>query len=83
MLLDSPFTINNDLNNQLALNLVDICLDSTLQVLCKSLPYYVNIHKIDYSKIVFFWFLKFEMFNFKIVYFTQFLADFNYLGLKI
>ena len=33
MLLDIPFPINHVINNQLAFNLVDICLDSMLQIL--------------------------------------------------
>ena len=37
MLLDIPFSMNYVINDQLALNLLDICLDNTLQVLCKSL----------------------------------------------
>ena len=34
MLLDIPSTINNVLNDQLALNLGDICYDNTLQIKC-------------------------------------------------
>ena len=36
MLLEIPFPMNDVIIDQLALNLVDICLDTTLQILCKS-----------------------------------------------
>ena len=34
--------------DQIALNLVNICLDNMLQGLCKSLPCFAKIGKIDY-----------------------------------
>ena len=37
MLLDIPFSMYNVINNQLALNLIDICLHNTLKILCKPL----------------------------------------------
>ena len=36
MPLDIPCPLNNAVNNQLAHNVVDICLDNTLQILSKS-----------------------------------------------
>ena len=47
MLLDIPFSMNTVINGQLALNLDDICLDNTLQLLCKSLQKFggLAIHK--------------------------------------
>ena len=35
MLLSIPFPINNIMNNRLALNLIDICFDKMVQMLCK------------------------------------------------
>ena len=43
--------MNNVINDQLALNLVDICLDNTLHVLCKSLLCFSNIWKIDFLTV--------------------------------
>ena len=37
MLLDIPFPMSQVITDQLAFNLVDICLDNTLQILCNSL----------------------------------------------
>ena len=37
ILLEIAPPMNNVINDQLDLNLVDICLDNTLQILCKSL----------------------------------------------
>ena len=37
MFLDIPFRMNYVLINQLALNLVDTCVDITLQILCIAL----------------------------------------------
>ena len=51
MLLDSSSPMNNAMNDQVALNLVDICLYDTPQILCKSLLCFAKIWKIDYSKI--------------------------------
>ena len=53
MLLAIPFPMNCVIIDQLALNLVDICLDYTLQILLwKSLLCFAKIGmKIDYSKI--------------------------------
>ena len=36
MLLDIPFPMNNVIIDHLALNLVDICLDNKLQILCEN-----------------------------------------------
>ena len=53
----------------LGFNLVDICLDNMLQILCDSLLRFAKIGKIDdYSKIAKIWLVKFCMFKFKIVY---------------
>ena len=49
MLLDIPSPINNVLNDQLALNLVNNCLDETLQILC--MPCFAKIPKIGYTTI--------------------------------
>ena len=43
MKCDIPSTMNNVINDQFALNLVDICLDNTLQILCKLLLCFVKI----------------------------------------
>ena len=51
MLLGIFSTINNVLNYQLALSLVDICPDDTLQVLYESLPCFAKIRKINYSEL--------------------------------
>ena len=81
--LDIPFPMNYVIIGQLALNLVDICLDNKLQILCKSLLCFAKIWKIDWSKSAKIWLVKFCMFNFKIVYLAQFSTDFNSLDLKI
>ena len=47
MLLDM---MNNVINDDLALILVDVCFDNTLQVPCKSLLCFATIWKIDDSK---------------------------------
>ena len=83
MLLDIPFPMNYLVIDQLALNLVGICLDKTLQISCKLLPSFVKIEKIDYSKIAKIWLVKFCMFNFRLAYFTQFSTDLNNLDLEI
>ena len=44
------FKMINVRNNQLNLNLVYICLDTTLQMLCKSLLCFAKIWRIDYTK---------------------------------
>ena len=72
MLLDIPFPMNYVIIDQLALNLADIFLNNTLQILSKS--------PLCFEKI---WLVKFCMFNFKIAYLTQLLTDFNNLDLKI
>ena len=56
MLLVIPSKMNNHVNDQLALNLVYACLGNKLQVLCKSLTFFTNIWKIDYSKLFKFFF---------------------------
>ena len=81
-LLVIPFPMNYVIIDKLALNLVDICLDNTLQILCKSLLYFAAIGKHYYSKITKIWLLKFCTFNFKTVFLAQFLTDFNNLDLK-
>ena len=48
MLLDIPFSMHYVKIDQLALNLVDICFDNTLQILCKSLLCFAKLGKIDY-----------------------------------
>ena len=83
MLLDFPFPMNYLIIDQLALNSVDICLNNTLQILCKLLLSFAQIGKIDYSKIVKIWLVKFCMFNFKIEYLAQLWTDFDSLDLKI
>ena len=45
MLLDIPFPMNYVIIDMLALNLVDICLNDTLQTLCKSLLFFAKIWK--------------------------------------
>ena len=47
MLLDIPLPMNYVMIDQLALNLLDICLDHTLQLLYKSLLCFAKIGKID------------------------------------
>ena len=71
MLLDILFPMKYVIIDHLALSSVDICLNNTLQILCKSLLYFVKIGKIDHSKIAKIWLVKFSMFNFK----TAYLAD--------
>ena len=51
MLLDIPFSINHIIIDQLALNLINICLDNRLQISCKSFLCFAKIEKIDLSKI--------------------------------
>ena len=60
MLLDTRFPMNSVKNDRLALNLVGVCLDSRLQTLSKSFPYFAKIGKIDCSKIAKIWLVKFE-----------------------
>ena len=68
MLLDIPFPMSQVITDQLAFNLVDSCLDITLQILCNSLLCLAKIGKIDdYSKIAKIWPVKFCMFKFKTV----------------
>ena len=58
MLLDIPFPMNQVITDQLAFNLVDICLDNMLQILC-----FAKIGKIDdYSNIAKIWLVKFCLF---------------------
>ena len=84
MLLDISFPINHVILDQLALKLVDICLDNTLQMLCKSLLCFAKINREDcLSKMPKIWIVKFYRFNFKIVYLAHFSTDFNNLGIKI
>ena len=51
MLLDIPLSMNYVIINQLVLNLVEICLDNTLHILCKLLLCFAKIAKTDYTKI--------------------------------
>ena len=84
LLLDIPFLMIQVITDHLVFNLVDNCLDNTLQILCNSLLCFAKIEKIDdYSKIVKIWLVKFCMFKFKIVYLAQFLTDFNNFYPKI
>ena len=83
MLLDIPFPMNYVTIDQLALNLIYVCLHNTLQILWKSFLCFTEIGKIDYSKIAKIWLVKFCMFNFEKVYLTQLLTDFKNLYLKI
>ena len=48
MLLDIPFPMHYVIIDQLALNLVDICYDNTLEILCKSLLCFAKLGKIDH-----------------------------------
>ena len=48
MLLDIQSPENSVLNDQLALNLVDTCLDNTPQILYKSVLCFAKSWKIDY-----------------------------------
>ena len=50
MLLDIPLPMNYVMIHQLALNLLNICLDHTLQLLYKSLLCFAKVGKIDWSK---------------------------------
>ena len=68
MLLGILFPMNYVIIDQLALNLADIFLNNTLQILCKSLLCFQKIEKTDWSKTAKIWLMKFCMFNFKIVY---------------
>ena len=77
MLMDIPFVMNYVKIDQPALNLVNIFLNNTLQILCKSLLFFEKIEKIDRSKTAKIWLVKFCMFNFKIAYFAQLLIDFK------
>ena len=83
MLLDIPFPMKYVIIDQSALNLVDICLDNKLQILCKSLLCFAKIGKIDHSEIAKIWLVNFSMFNFKTAYFALFLTVFLNLDLKI
>ena len=51
VLLDILSLMNNVINDQLALNLVDICLDNTLHMLRKSLLCFSNMWKIDFLTV--------------------------------
>ena len=51
MLLDIPFPKKYITVDQLILTFVNICIDNTPQILCKSLQCFAKIDKIDYSKI--------------------------------
>ena len=73
MLLDIPFPMNYVLIEQLSLNLGDVCLDNTLQMLCKSLLCFAKFGKIDYTQIL--KKLACKIFNFKVVYLAQFSTD--------
>ena len=50
MLLDIPFPMNYVVIDQLTLNLVDICLNNTLQILCKSLLCFSQMGKVNYTQ---------------------------------
>ena len=52
-------------------------------MICKSSLCFAKIWKIDYSKIAKISFVKFQMFNLKIVYLAQLSMDFNNLDFKI
>ena len=47
MLLDIPFPMNQVITDQLAFNVVDICLANMLQILCNLLLCFAKIGKID------------------------------------
>ena len=83
MLLDIRFPMNHVITDQLSLNLVDICLNNTLQISCRSFLCFANIGKIDYSKTAKIWLVKFFMFNVKIAFLSQFSTDLNNLDLKV
>ena len=83
MLLDIPVRMNYIIIDQLALNLVDFCFDNTLQILFESFLCFAKVGETDYSEIAKILLVKFCMFNFKIVYLTQFSTDFSSLDLKI
>ena len=70
MLLDIPSPMNV-MNDQLALNLVDICLDNTIHILRKSLLCFAKILRI----------LNFQLQN--SMYLALFSMDFNKFDLKI
>ena len=70
MLLAILFPMNNVIIGQLALNLVNIYLDNTLQISWNSFLCFAEIMKIDYPKIAKIWLVKFSVFNFKIAYLT-------------
>ena len=72
----------NYIVDQLALHLVNNCFDNTLLILYRSLLCSVKIEKIHNSKVPKIWLVKFCIFNFKIVYFTQFSMDFSYRDVK-
>ena len=72
------------LNDQLDLNLVDICLANALQILCKSLLCFQKFGRLtDYSKIAKNLTGKVLNVQIRIVYLTKFSTDFNNLGLQI
>ena len=83
MLLDIPFLMNYLICDQLFLDLVDICLNNTLQILCESFLGIAKIGKIVYSKVPKIWLVKCCMFSFKIAYLAQFSADSNNLDFKM
>ena len=60
MLLDVPSSMNNVINDQFVFNLIEICLDSTLQILHKSFLCFAEIWKIDCSKFARIWPVKFQ-----------------------
>ena len=82
-MLDNPFSMNFVIVDQLASHLADTCPDKKLQILRKSLLCFAKIGKINYSKIAKIWFVKFCLFNFKIVYLVQFSTHFNDPDLRI
>ena len=49
-LLDVPFPMNYVMIYQLTWNLIDICLDNMLQILCKSLLCFAKIGNIGYTQ---------------------------------
>ena len=58
--IPSASTVNNVINDQLALNTVHIWLDNQLQILRKSLLFFAKIWKIDYPKVTKIWLVNFE-----------------------
>ena len=60
LMLNIPFPMNHVIVAQLALNLVNICLDNMLQISCKSFLYFAKIGNSDCSNIAKIWLVKFS-----------------------